>query len=134
MSPLIPKEVKKMTKAEKMQMQKIMQNLDCDEETAKEILETDKRIEKGEKLFELSADQKKAEKQARNFGNCNLYTKPQKKEKPTDTEKRHLINLLAETLENIADTGQVEITNAEREMLFTRNGRKFKIVLSCPRT
>ena len=123
-----------MTKAEKMQMQKIMQNLDCDEETAKEILETDKRIEKGEKLFELSADQKKAEKQARNFGNCNLYTKPQKKEKPTDTEKRHLINLLAETLENIADTGQVEITNAEREMLFTRNGRKFKIVLSCPRT
>lgn len=123
-----------MTKAEKMQMQKIMQNLDCDEETAKEILETDKRIDKGEKLFELSADQKKAEKQARNFGNCNLYTKPQKKEKPTDTDKRFLINLLAETLENIADTGQVEITNAEREMLFTQNGRKFKIVLSCPRT
>lgn len=123
-----------MTKAEKMQMQKIMQNLDCDEETAKEILESDKRIDKGEKLFELSADQKKAEKQARNFGNCNLYTKPQKKEKPTDTDKRNIINLLAETLENIADTGQVEITNAEREMLFTQNGRKYKIVLSCPRT
>ena len=123
-----------MTKAEKMQMQKIMQNLDCDEETAKEILESDKRIDKGEKLFELSADQKKAEKQARNFGNCNLYTKPQKKEKPIDTDKRNIINLLAETLENIADTGQVEITNAEREMLFTQNGRKYKIVLSCPRT
>ena len=42
-----------MTKAEKLQLHRIMENLDCDEKTAKEIMETDKRIDKGEKLFEL---------------------------------------------------------------------------------
>ena len=121
-------------RGEKMSQIQALKKLGLSDDEIADVMESDKRIEKGEKLFELSADQKKAEKQARNFGNCNLYTKPQKKEKPIDTDKRYLINLLAETLKNIADTGQVEITNAEREMLFTRNGRKFKIVLSCPRT
>ena len=30
----------------------LMKNLDCDEETAKDVIECDKRIDKGEKLFE----------------------------------------------------------------------------------
>ena len=123
-----------MTKADKLQIQRIMESLDCDEETAKDVLNCDKRIDKGEKLFELTAEQKKAEKEARNFGNCNIYTKPQKKEKQADIDKRKIIELIAEMTENVADTGAVEVINPEREIIFTLNGRKFKIVLSCPRT
>lgn len=121
-----------MTKAEKLQLHRIMENLDCDEKTAKEIMETDKRIDKGEKLFELPEELKKGAKKARNAGNCNGYTKANR-EKKVDTDKREIINLIAETVENITDEGTVYINHPEREIEFVKGGRKYKIVLSCPR-
>ena len=122
-----------MTKAEKLQLHRIMENLDCDEETAKEIMETDKRIDKGEKLFELPEELEKGAKKARSAGNCNGYTKANR-EKKVDTEKRAIIQCMTEIAENLADNGTVNLTNAEREFDFIYKGRKFKIVLSCPRT
>ena len=114
-----------MTKAEKLQLHRIMENLDCDEETAKEIMETDKRIDKGEKLFELPEE-------LENAGNCKGYTKPTNREKKVDNEKRFLIETLELALSPFAEN--VEIANPEREMTFTHNGKKYKIVLSCPRS
>ncbi len=122
-----------MTKAEKLQLHRIMENLDCDEKTAKEIMETDKRIDKGEKLFELPEELEKGAKKARNAGNCKGYTKPTNREKKVDTDKREIINLIAETVENLTDEGTVYINNPEREIEFVKGGRKYKIVLSCPR-
>ena len=122
-----------MTKAEKLQLHRIMKNLDCDEKTAKEIMETDKRIDKGEKLFELPEELEKGAKKARSAGNCNGYTKANR-EKKVDTEKRAIIQCMTEIAENLADNGTVNLTNAEREFDFIYKGRKFKIVLSCPRT
>lgn len=119
-----------MTKAEKLQLHRIMENLDCDEETAKEIMETDKRIDKGEKLFELPEELKKGAKKARNAGNCNGYTKANR-EKKVDTDKGKLI---ADLLDGIPYAENVKIVNREREFTFTFRGRKFKIVLSCPRS
>lgn len=119
-----------MTQAEKMQMQRIMENLDCDEETAKEIMETDKRIDKGEKLFELPEELKQGAKKARSAGNCNGYTKANR-EKKADLEKGKLIGDL---LDGIPYAEDVKIVNCEREFTFTFRGRKFKIVLSCPRS
>ena len=76
-----------MTKAEKLQLHRIMENLDCDEETAKEIMETDKRIDKGEKLFELPEELEKGAKKARNAGNCKGYTnQPTERKKQTPTK------------------------------------------------
>lgn len=121
-----------MTKAEKLQLHRIMENLDCDEETAKEIMETDKRIDKGEKLFELPEELEKGAKKARNAGNCKGYTKPTNREKKVDNEKRFLIETLELALSPFAEN--VEIANPEREMTFTHNGKKYKIVLSCPRS
>ena len=123
-----------MTKAEKLQLHRIMENLDCDEETAKEIMETDKRIDKGEKLFELPKELEKGAKKARMSGNTKGYTKPTNREKKVDNEKREIINLIAETVENLTDEGTVYINNPEREIEFVKGGRKFKIVLSCPRS
>ena len=123
-----------MTKAEKLHLHRIMENLDCDEETAKEIMETDKRIDKGEKLFELPKELEEGAKKARNAGNCKGYTKSTNREKKVDTEKREIINLIAETVENITDNGTIDIINPERELTFTKDNRKYKIVLSCPRS
>ena len=119
-----------MTKAEKMQMQRIMENLDCDEETAKEIMETDKRIDKGEKLFELDKELEKGAKKARSAGNCNGYTKANR-EKKVDDDKKFLMETLELALTGFADNEK--IVNPEREMTFEYKGKKYKVVLSCPR-
>ena len=110
----------------------LMKKLDCDEETARDIIECDKRIDKGEKLFELPEELKKGAKKARNAGNCNGYTKTNR-EKKVDTDKRKIINLIAETVKNLADGGMVDINNPEREIEFIKGNRKYRIVLSCPR-
>lgn len=123
-----------MTKAEKLQLHRIMENLDCDEETAKEIMETDKRIDKGEKLFELSEELEKGAKKARNAGNCKGYTKPTNREKKVDDTKRGLIELLTSVIAEQPACNSLTVDNPEREFNFLWGGKKYKIVLSCPRS
>lgn len=106
------------------------------DEEAKEVISADKAIDKGEKLFELTEEQKQAEKKYKNTHTRTVktaYGQTQTKERKTDTDKRMLIDALAETLENYADSGTVDITNAEREIELVFHNRKFKIVLSAPR-
>ena len=112
----------------------LINKLGCDEETAKEIIETDKRIDKGEKLFDLPPDLEKGAKKARNVGNCKGYTKPKEKEKTIDVAKRFLIQCMGEIIENLADNGTIKIVNPEREFTFVYKNKKYKIVLSCPRS
>jgi hypothetical protein len=112
---------------------KALKILGLTEEDVADVLESDKRIDKGEKLFELPEELKKGAKKARNAGNCNGYTKPTNREKKVDTDKREIINLIAETVENITDEGTAYINHPEREIEFVKGGRKYKIVLSCPR-
>ena len=68
----------------------LMKNLDCDEETAKDVIECDKRIDKGEKLFELPEELERGAKKARSAGNTKGYTKANR-EKKADVEKGKLI-------------------------------------------
>lgn len=106
------------------------------DEEVKEVISADKAIDKGEKLFELTAEQKQAEKKYKNTHTRTVktaYGQTQTKERKTDTDKRMLIDALAETLKNYADSGVIEITNAEREIELVFHNRKFKIVLSAPR-
>lgn len=106
-----------------------------DEET-KEVISADKAIDKGEKLFELTEEQKQVEKKYKNTHTRTVktaYGQTQTKERKTDPDKRMLIDALAEKLENYADGGKVNITNAEREIELVFHDRKFKIVLSAPR-
>ena len=112
-----------------------MDLLDCDEETAKSIIEDDKRIDKGEKLFELTSEQKAVEKQCRQAPHekkpfvPNLPTKQRK----TDDTKQGLIELLAETIKGQPSCNNIEVTNQERQIDFEWGGRKLRIVLSAPR-
>lgn len=113
-----------------------LKNLGLTDEEIIKVIEDDEKIDKGEKLFELTEEQKQAEKKYKNTHTRTVktaYGQTQTKERKTDADKRMLIDALAEKLENYADSGTVDITNAEREIELVFHNRKFKIVLSAPR-
>lgn len=96
-----------------------------------DVLECDERIDKGEKLFSLSAEQEKASKDLRSTSTKN-YTF-EKKTKKVNNEKLQIIDSLRKAVKEFGGTG-IEVTNAEREFTFNCNGTKYKITLACPRT
>lgn len=112
-------------------VEKLMKKLGCTEAEALEIIEADKTIDKGAKLFSLSDEQKKASKKARQ-ADSKPRSKPTVKEKKVDSDKREIIQAIDDALCCLVD--DVEVINPEREILFYFNERKFKIVLSCPRS
>ena len=109
---------------------KALKKLGLSDDEIADVMESDKRIDKGEKLFELDKELEKGAKKARSAGNCNGYTKANR-EKKVDEDKRVLI---ADLLESIPYAENIKIVNAEREFTFEFNNRKFKVVLSCPRS
>lgn len=117
------------------QVAKMMSLLGCTEQEALQVLEDDKRIDKGEDLFPLTEEQKAVEKKMKN---CDVKKptvyKFDTRAKKVDEDKRYFVNLFAETLENVVDGGTVDVTNPERELEYLYKGRKFKITLSCPRS
>ena len=102
-------------------------------EEAEQLVTDDEAIDKGAKLFELSAEQEKASKKARAIGTRTTPTAT-KRERKADNDKAMLIDEIKQAIEGLDCVEGVEVTNAEREMLFFCNDRKFKIVLSAPRS
>ena len=116
------------------EIERMMKALGCFEAEAREIVEADKAIDKGEKLFELSADQEKESKKARGTGTkkptvYNFDTANKKRKECPD--KQHLVNLLAEALG--VECQKVEVTNKERELTFEFNGTGYRLTLAVPR-
>ena len=109
----------------------LMEKLQCTEQEARQVIADDARIDKGEKLFEQTPDQKKASKQAKNVGRVPGVYKFDKKERKPDPIKGKLIGDL---LDGIPYAEQVEILNPEREFTFHHKGKKYKVVLSAPRS
>ena len=109
-----------------------MNALDISEQEALELIEDDEKIDKGEKLFELTDEQKANSKKARQTG-TRTQTTPTKRERKEDADKRFLIDILGETLWGHGAEGTVA-TNPERQIDFEFNGRKFRVVLSAPRS
>ena len=101
-----------------------------------QVLADDKRIDKGEKLFELSAEQEKASKQARKADRkptvYKLDNANGKRSKKEDKDKADLLGAMFNAILPMCDT--YEVANSEREFSFTYHGRKFKVVLSAPRS
>ena len=106
------------------------------DEEIKQVLADDKRIDKGEKLFELSAEQKREAKKARNVGRAPTAYKFQKRERKPDEDKKVLCQTMIEALieAGMVDNSTLHIENIEREFLFKHNGKKYKVVLSAPRS
>ena len=110
-----------------------MKNLGCDYETAKQVVLDDERIDKGEKLFEQTAEQKANSKKYRQGDRKPTVYKLDTRERKADADKRQLIALLCASVGEIADN-EPAVTNIERQIDFEFKGRKFRVVLSAPRT
>lgn len=110
---------------------KSLLSLGLSEDEALQVIEDDKRIDRGEKLFELTEEQKANEKKARLTGE-KATTKPTKREKKVDNQKRNIISTMVGSIINVFGV-RVDVANEEREFEFELNGKKFKVVLSCPR-
>lgn len=110
-----------------------MENLGCDYETAKQVVLDDERIDKGEKLFEQTAEQKANSKKYRQGDRKPTVYKLETRERKADADKRQLIALLCASVGEVADN-EPTVTNIERQIDFEFRGRKFRVVLSAPRT
>lgn len=95
-----------------------------------ELEATDKEIDRGAKLFELDPELEAGAKKARQADRKPAERKP--REKKADADKGFLLNTLFNAILPHCETYKVE--NAEREFVFTYKGKKYKVVLSAPRT
>lgn len=112
-----------------MEIAQLMQKLDITEAEAIQLLEDDKAIDKGAKLFELTDEQAKASKKARQADRAPTVYQFKPRERKADNDKREILGLLLDRL----DEYNPQVVNPEREFLFTYNEKKYKIVLSAPR-
>ena len=118
-----------------MTAEKLANSLKISIEEAKQVLEMDKRIDRGEKLFELPPELEAGAKKARRADRKKVETV--KRERKPDEDKRDLIQYLEGKLEDAhhydMDLDNITITNPEREMEFTYNGIKYRLTLMRPR-
>lgn len=100
------------------------------EEEIEDMLKCDQEIDRGADLFPLSAELEKGAKKARRADRTDT---PKKAERKPNEDKRILLEQLVNAIGGSPIHAQCEVTNAEREFLFTYNGTKYKVVLSAPR-
>ena len=112
------------------QIAKLMKSLGISREEAIELMEEDKRIDRGEKLYELAPELQAGAKKARQADRKKTEVKREKKPKP---EKAELCSAMMDGLRELG-VGEFEITNAEREFIFHKDGVKYKVTLACPRS
>lgn len=119
------------------QVEQLMELLGCSEEQAKQVINDDKAIDKmtvSECESDLSQEQKATAKKARQGDRKPTMYNFSTRERKVDTDKAHLIHLLADCLSMVtANENDLTVTNAERQIDFVYNGRKFRVILSCPR-
>lgn len=105
------------------------------EEIEQTILD-DRQINQGVKLFELSDEQKEASKKARATGTRKATQTTRKRKE--DEDKRELItmifDLFRDTCIDDEPITEINVTNPERQIDFNFHNRKFRIVLSAPRS
>ena len=110
-------------------IQKLMKLLNISREEAIEVMEEDKRIDRGEKLYELDPELEKGAKKARQADRKANTTKREKKPKP---EKAEICSAMMDGLRELG-VENFEIINPEREFIFHKDGTKYKVTLACPR-
>ena len=110
-------------------IQKLMKSLNISREEAIELMEEDKRIDKGERLYELDPELEKGAKKARQADRKQTTTKREKKPKP---DKEEICSAMMNGLRELG-VEDFEILNPEREFIFHKGGTKYKVTLACPR-
>ena len=113
----------------------IMTALAVTEDEAKSIIETDKLIDEGADPFPLTPEQKAVEKEMRRGHKAPTAYKFQKRERKPNEAKREIMQVVADALieQGMIDDSSLHIENIERQIDFTCNGIRYRIVLSAPR-
>ena len=111
---------------------KHMKNLGISREDAIKLIEDDKEIDRGAKMFELEPELAKGAKKARQVGRTVSST-PTKREKKPKPEKAEICSAMMDGLKELG-VEEFTINNPEREFVFTHNGTKYKVTLACPRS
>ena len=111
-------------------IQKLMKSLNISREEAIELMEDDKEIDRGAKLFELPDELKAGAKKARQADHKKTEVKRERKPKP---EKAEICSAMMDGLLELG-VENFDVTNAEREFIFHHNGTKYKVTLACPRS
>lgn len=119
------------------QLENLMK-LGMTEAEAREVLEADRKIEKGEKMsFDLTKEQEKATRNMRQADRKPFVPKLEKRERKPNEDKRFIVDKLVECIQCDVDNAQgnvvVYITNPERQIDFEFHGTRYRIVLSAPR-
>lgn len=115
------------------EVQKIMRLLKCSEDEARDVIASDKAIDKGERMpFDLDPA---TEKMAKKFANSKTKKKPtvynfdtSTRKRKEDTTKSNLIEKLAEFLKESAEN--IEITNKECQIDFKIGEDSYYLKLS----
>lgn len=106
----------------------LMKSLDCSREEAIQVIMDDDAIDHGEKLFELSAEQKKAAKKMTN-SDTHKKSGTVKRERKPDEEKQEIIAQIADFLSKI-EGFDVEIIKNEREISLLVGENDYSITLT----
>lgn len=118
------------------QVEKLMRNLGISEDEALQVIADDKAIDKGEKLFELSEEQKKVAKKMTNFDSKNRKKPIVVGSKPTKRKENATKGgIIAELTQFLTENSQfsienLEILNAERQISFKIGEDTFELTLT----
>lgn len=108
----------------------IMEKLDVSRDEALEIIEYDNKVDKGVIKDDLTAEQKKVIKKYTNVARgVNAYGKEQTRTIKTDEPKRYIIELISSALNNDEMISDVQITNAQKTILFKNGADTYEIDL-----
>lgn len=109
-----------------------LRKLDLTDEEIFDVIQADREIDHGGDPFPQTAEQKKVTKSMAQADRTPTAYKFTKRERKADNDKREIMQVVDDALCDLVDN--VEVTNPERELLFFYNGKKYKVVLSAPRT
>ena len=110
-------------------VKKIMGILGCTEQEAQDVIATDKKIDKGEKLFSLNPEEEKASKKARRAPTIYNFD-TSKRKKVENLVKRDLIQQLFQFLDSLNEViTNIQVINPERIISFDVQGNTYEFTL-----
>jgi hypothetical protein len=120
-----------MSTKDQQKIVQLMALLQCTEEEARQVIEDDKAIDKGQKMnFDLTKEQ---EKIARSYAKTQTHkiTEPAKRERKPNLTKSGIITEIARFLTENSESGveNVEIINTEKLIQFRIGENTFEIDL-----
>ena len=111
---------------------KHMSMLGISREDAIQLIEDDKAIDRGAKMFDLDPELEKGAKKARQ-ANRKANSAPAKREKKAKPEKAEICSAMMDGLKSLG-VDEFTVNNPEREFVFIHNSTKYKVTLACPRS